>query len=150
MSAAGTVYVNDVIAVLSQITQANGYRTNAGLSVQRGRPEQLSADQLPTLPAILVSTDASEIIEAKPGAVQKERRLGIVTVVDASAADYEPLIDDLDDDVTRALLALVKPAGLSNGALAVTLSGGDYQHPEPGSNFAYVRFSITQRHIIRL
>jgi len=150
MSATGTAYVNAVIDALRLITRANGYNTNAGTTVKRGRPEQLIADQIVEFPALLVSTEASEILEAKPGAAKKERRVSIDAVVNATVDDYEPMLDEIDEDVTRALLTLVKPAGISGSAIAVSISGGDYQHPDAGGSFAIVRFMITQMHVVRV
>lgn len=63
-------------------------------------------------------------------------------MVDASAQDYEPGMDQLDEDIALALAPLVGIDAMP-GTMSVELGGGDYQHPEGGSNIAGVVHTIT-------
>lgn len=144
----GTALVNFVIAALEKITIANGYHTDAGASVTRGRTEVLTFDDL-TLPAISVSTLASLGNVAKPSTVRKERSIQVVGLVDASSADYEPQLDDLDEDINRALAPLITIDALP-GTLQVAFAGGEYIHPESGSNHAAISFTFTISYPLQL
>jgi hypothetical protein len=144
----GTDLVNQIITALETITVANGYHSDAGLQVTRGRPENLKLDDM-TLPAISVSTVSSQGTVAKPSTVRKERAVLIVGLVDADSNDYEPSLDDLDEDINRALAPLTAMDALP-GTLQVTFSGGEYTHPEGGSNTAAVSFTFTISYPLQL
>lgn len=137
----GTELVNAVIAALEQIRPENGYRTAAGLQVTRGRAEHLTVNES-SLPAIAVSTSSSTSTNVKPRSVRKEREITIVGLVDALHDDYEPYLDQLDEDINRALLPLTGIDALP-GTLQVQFSGGEYIHPEGGSNVAGISFNFS-------
>lgn len=137
----GTELVNAVIAALEKIQAESGYHTDAGRRVTRGRAEHLRVDEY-SLPVIAVSTVNSTNGNPKPRTVRKDREISIVGMVDASQDDYEPQLDQLDEDINRALLPLTAMDALP-GTLQVQFSGGDYIHPEGGSNVAGVSFTIT-------
>lgn len=141
MKARGTELVDRIIAALGVIAPGNGYYTDAGLRVGRGRPETLSIKQA-DLPLITVSTSASAPGPAKPRTVIKTREVMVTGMVDAKAQDYEPELDQLDEDIAMALAQLLGIDSLPN-TTDVSLSGGDYIHPESGSNTAGVTHTIT-------
>ena len=141
MSAKGTELVDLAIQALEKITPDNGYQTDSGTRVVRGRAENLKL-AAGDLPMISVSTTASTNNTAKPRAVRKLREIEVVGMVDASAQDYEPGMDQLDEDIALALAPLVGIDAMP-GTMSVELGGGDYQHPEGGSNIAGVVHTIT-------
>lgn len=146
MSAA-TEIINEIRGVLEQIRTANGYHTELGARVHRGRPPLLRISQS-SLPAIAIATESAEIVvkqSARPAA-QIRRDVRVMALVDATARDYEPQLDDAHEDLTRALMALVAtpPAGWD-----LEISGGQYLAPEDGSNLAAVEFSITITHYVK-
>lgn len=144
----GTAFVNQLIAALQQITIANGYHTDAGTNVTRGRPDALAIEEL-VLPAISLSTQSSRGNVAKPSTVRKDRTIQVVGLVDASATDYEPQLDELDEDINRALAPLITIDALP-GTLQVAFAGGDYTHPEGGSNTAAISFTFTISYPLQL
>ena len=141
MVARGTELVDRIISELQTITTAGGYQTNAGASVTRGRPEALKIEKS-DLPMISVSTSSNTPTRAKPRTVIKSREVLVTGLVDADARDYEPELDSLDEDITLALATLLGIDALP-GTTEVTISGGDYIHPESGSNTAGVTHTIT-------
>jgi len=141
MPARSTALVDRIIDELEKITTANGFQTDAGAKVTRGRPEALKIEQ-GDLPLISVSTSSSAPGSAKPRAVIKTREVLITGMVDANDRDYEPDLDELDEDITRALASLLAIDALPN-TTNVSISGGDYVHPEPGSSTAGVTHTIT-------
>lgn len=141
MTAKGTALVDRVIQALETITGANGFNTDAGDRVVRGRAESLKIEA-GGLPMISVSTTANTNDATKPRAVRKLREIEIVGLVDASAKDYEPVMDLLDEDISLALAPLVSIDAMP-GTMSVELAGGDYQHPDGGSKIAGVVHTIT-------
>ena len=141
MAAKGTALVNRIIEELERIRPENGFRTSAGNKVTRGRPESLRINQH-DLPLISVSTSSSAPGAAKPKTVMKSREVLVTGMVDANDRDYEPELDELDEDITMALASLLAMDALPN-TTNVSISGGDYVHPESGSNTAGVTHTIT-------
>lgn len=141
MPARGTELVDRTIQELERISSVNGFHTDAGSRVTRGRPEALSVEKA-GLPLISVSTSSSTPGSAKPGAVIKVREVLVTGIVDANDRDYEPDLDELDEDITMALAALLDMDALPSTTVT-TIAGGDYIHPEGGSNTAGVTHTIT-------
>ena len=141
MSAKGTALVNRIIEELERIRPGNGFHTSAGNKVTRGRPESLRINQ-DDLPLISVSTSSNAPGAAKPKTVMKSREVLVTGMVDANDRDYEPELDELDEDITMALASLLAMDALPN-TTNVSISGGDYVHPESGSNTAGVTHTIT-------
>lgn len=141
MKARATELVDHIIEALESITEANGFLTSAGLRVGRGRPETLYIGHA-DLPLITVSTSTSTPGPAKPRTVIKTREVMVTGMVDANAKDYEPELDQLDEDIALALSHLMGIDALPN-TTDISLSGGDYIHPESGSNTAGVTHTIT-------
>ena len=56
--------------------------------------------------------------------------------------DLPDNLDELDEDIIRALLPLTEIDALP-GVLQIQLSGGEYAHPEGGSNMASVSYTLT-------
>lgn len=141
MAAKGTALVDRVIEELKRIRPENGFHTSAGNKVTRGRPESLRINQ-DDLPLISVSTSSNAPGAAKPKTVMKSREVLVTGMVDANDRDYEPELDELDEDITMALASLLALDALPN-TTNVSISGGDYVHPESGSNTAGVTHTIT-------
>ncbi|MFP3979168.1 hypothetical protein [Marinobacter sp. KMM 10035] len=141
MPARGTELVDQIRTALEKVTAANGYHTDAGLRVTRGRPENLQVEKA-QLPVITVSTSSSTPGAAKPSTVIKSREVLVTGLVDADERDYEPELDQLDEDITMALAQMLGIDALPN-TTNVSISGGDYIHPESGSNTAGVTHTIT-------
>lgn len=139
--AKGTQLVNAVITALEQISTGNGYHTTAGADVRRGRPEHLTIEQH-HLPLITVSSITAGSASIKPRSNRKDREIQVVGLVDAAQDDYEPDLDRLDEDLTRALAQLTDIDALP-GTMQIQISGGDYTHPEGGSNTAAVSYTVT-------
>lgn len=138
--AKGTGFVDAVIAALEVILPENGFYTAAGLRVQRGRPEGLEIHAA-DLPMITVSTNTSGSSSIKPRTNRKDRDIEVIGIVWGESQDYEPLLDSLDEDITRALSALTDMDALPD-AMDVQINGGDYTHPEGGSNTASTTYSV--------
>lgn len=141
MVAIGTELVDSIKEQLELITTANGFHTNAGNRVSRGRPENLEV-KTDQLPLITLSTTSSAPGSAKPKTVIKTREVLVTGMVDANERDYEPELDELDEDITLALAQLLGIDALPN-TTNVSISGGEYVHPEGGSNTAGVTHTIT-------
>lgn len=141
MTARGTEIVDHIITELEKITVAGGFHTAAGSQVTRGRPESLKISKT-RLPMISVSTSSNVPVRAKPGTVIKSREVLVTGLVDAADRDYEPELDALDEDIAMALASLLGIDAMPN-TTEVTISGGEYIHPEPGSNTAGVTHTIT-------
>lgn len=137
----GTEYVDTVIAALRVISPHSGYHTTAGSDVRRGRPEHLTIEQH-HLPLITVSSTTAGSSTVKPRSNRKDREIQVVGLVDAAQDDYEPDLDKLDEDLTRALAPLTDIDALP-GAMQIQITGGDYTHPEGGSNTAAVSYTVT-------
>lgn len=144
--AKSTELVNKVIQSLERIQRANGYTTDAGLAVVRGRPERLELHQ-DDLPLIAVSSPANTNEAVKPRQVRKEREITITGMIHAEDADYEPQLDDLDEDITLALAALTGLEAVPD-AISVEIAGGTYGHPAAGSNIAEVTHTVTVRYLL--
>ncbi len=142
----GTELTDRVIEALSEITLAGGFQTDAGQSVKRGRAEHLQL-QASDLPMIAVSTEASTPEAVKPRTVKKLRTIEIIGMVDAGERDYEPELDQLDEDISRALSKLTGIDELP-GTLSIEISGGEYRHPESGSNIAGVTHLVTIGYVL--
>lgn len=141
MTVRGTNVVDQIIQVLEQIAISNGFHTDAGQRVKRGRPESLTINKQ-DLPAISVSTRESQIVAVKPRALIKTRAVEVVGIVDAAERDYEPLLDAVDEDIALALAGLTALDSLP-GATDITISGGEFLHPESGSNTAGVSHTVS-------
>lgn len=135
----GTELVDAVIDALNSITTANAFKTDP--TVFRGRADGLSTGDI-VLPAIAIATLASTPTNPKPRTVRKDREINITGLINALPSDYEPALDDLDEDIIRALLPLTEIDALP-GVLQIQLSGGEYAHPEGGSNMASVSYTLT-------
>lgn len=141
MSAVGTTFVNEVISALEKIRPEDEYQTDAGLRVHRGRADELEVKPS-ALPMIIVSTITTGSQSVKPRTNRKDREIQVVGIVLAEQSDYEPALDSLDEDITRALSELTDIDALPK-ALDVQISGGDYTHPEGGSSTAYTTYTAT-------
>ncbi|MCH8530362.1 MAG: hypothetical protein LAT65_05880 [Saccharospirillum sp.] len=138
----GTEITNTVIETLKLIHTDQGFK-NTVTTVLRGRPDRLQPKDGP-LPAIMVSTTQNPVTNQATRSVKREREINIVGVVDATTRDYEPALDELDEDIVRALLPLLAK-GPYEGAQwsSVQISGGEYTHPEGGSTVAAVAYTLT-------
>lgn len=142
----GTELTDRVMQALSEITAANGYETDAGQRVKRGRAESLQLKSS-DLPMISVSTESNSSEAVKPRTIRKLRTIEILGMVDAGQSDYEPGLDKLDEDIS---IALSKLTGIDEmpSTLSVEISGGEYRHPESGSNIAGVTHLVTIGYVL--
>lgn len=142
----GTELTNKVIQALQAITVDAGFNTDAGKRVKRGRAEllQLSASDLPM---ISVSTQVSSNEAVKPRTVKKLREIEIIGMVAAGERDYEPDLDLLDEDMALALSVLTGIDEMA-GSLLIEISGGEYRHPDSGSNIAGVTHMVTIGYVL--
>ncbi|GGE75929.1 hypothetical protein GCM10011533_30390 [Streptosporangium jomthongense] len=142
----GTELTDRIMLALSEITLAGGYQTDAGQRVKRGRPESLQLKSS-DLPMISVSTEINAPEAVKPRTVRKLRSVEIVGMVDAADRDYEPDLDSLDEDIS---IALAKLTGIDElpGTLSLEISGGEYRHPDSGSNIAGVTHTVTIGYVL--
>ena len=134
MTSKGTHYTDQVIDALEAIASEDGFFTSAGMNVRRGRPERLRID-IEQLPMIAVNTTSAGSRTIKPRTNRKDRQIEVVGIVAAGESDYEPALDDLDEDITRALSALTDMDALP-GAMDVDIEGGEYTNPEGGGKTA--------------
>lgn len=138
----GTDITDDIMDALKTIHTDQGYN-NTVTTVLRGRPDRLQPKDGP-LPAIMISTTQSGLGQQATRRVQRNRDINIVGIVDATERDYEPDLDALDEDIIKAILPLFSK-GPYEGArwTEVSISGGEYTHPEGGSTVAAVSFTVT-------
>lgn len=136
----GTELTNRIMAALNEIDLVGGYQTDAGLRVKRGRAESLQLKSS-DLPMISVSTESNSPEVVKPRTIRKLRTIEITGMVDAADRDYEPDLDKLDEDIS---IALSKLTGIDElpGTLSLEISGGEYRHPDSGSNIAGVTHMV--------
>lgn len=139
--AEGTRFVDAVISALEAILPENGFGTDTGLRVRRGRPEAMQIHAA-ELPMITVSTNSSGSSSIKPRTNKKDRDIEVIGIVWGEGMDYEPQLDNLDEDITRALSVLTDMDALPD-AMDIQINGGDYTHPEGGSNTASTTYSVT-------
>ncbi len=123
----GTEIVNQIVAALEGIRTENGYRTDAGQMVVRGTPESL-AELGSSLPAIAISTACNGIEFGNQNTARNERNVCIAGIVSAGHVDYESDLDELADDIVKALRPFVADGSVL-GTLRANLSGGTYTHP---------------------
>lgn len=144
--AVGTDIMNRIMEALGEISPGNGFSMDVQGRVRRGRPENLTINR-EDLPLIAVSTQESASEGMQPNAVSKRREITVDGVVAAMERDYEPDLDDMDEDLARALAPL-SHRGIGLRATKVTVAGGQYSHPEGGSNLAAVTYTITVNYIV--
>lgn len=142
----GTELTDKVIQALRAITIDAGFHTDAGMRVKRGRAELLKLTAT-DLPMISVSTEISSNEAVKPRTVKKSREIEIIGMVAAGERDYEPDLDKLDEDMALALSALTGIDELA-GSLSIEISGGDYRHPDSGSNIAGVTHMVSIGYVL--
>jgi hypothetical protein len=156
--ALGTEITDGVIAALRQIAPENGYRTSAGLRVYRGRTDLIADSATDTYPAILVHCARDNSLDRNRRQALKERGIEIQGITRAAtegefdeilALDYEPILDDLAEDIDRALLTLTDRDALEGRAVNVTISGAEYEPPPEGSWLVFVRFTLTVSYVLR-
>lgn len=140
MTTRGTQITQQIIDALESIDGEGAFHTDAGQRVIHGRAEHMHLNDY-ALPLLVVSTTGSINSAPKPRTVRKDREIVITGIVDASDADYETQLDQLDEDIVRALLPLTHMDAMPD-TLQVQFTGGEYTHPEDGSNQAAVSFSF--------
>lgn len=144
--AVGTDIVNRIMEALGEISPGNGFAMDVQGRVRRGRPENLTINR-EDMPLIAVSTQENASEGMHPNAVSKRREITVDGVVAAMERDYEPDLDAMDEDIARALAPLSQ-RGIGHGATKVAVAGGQYTHPEGGSNLAAVTYTITVNYIV--
>ncbi|MFU8764911.1 MAG: hypothetical protein ACNA7T_10325 [Haliea sp.] len=149
MSTKATQITDAVLALLEGITPANDYNTDAGLRTERSYLD-IDPDDSEFYPAILIRTTGDPVEQARPNPAQARRSRTITCegYVWAGGDDYEPDMDDLAEDMLRALLPATSKDALNGLAIDVSLTGADYEHPAEGSNVAVVRYTVTASYAV--
>lgn len=93
-----------LITRLSSITQANGYRTNAGLNVRTGWFNEVVDAHKATFPLIVVQKATDEKPAARAQGLKKLHGLNVVAAVEAGLDEYEDALDDLELDLIECLM----------------------------------------------
>lgn len=157
-AAIGTEITNGVLTALRTIDPANGYRTDAGARVYRARTDHLDDSATNDYPAIVVHTlrDAAESRTGRQSLQSREIQIqGVTHTVTATEAgdevllDYEPILDDLAEDIHRALLPLTDRDALEGRATSVAISGAEYEPPPEGSLLISVSFTVTINYVYK-
>lgn len=108
-----------LVARLETITQANGYRTNAGHSVKSGwLNEALKEEQTP-FPCIVVQPARGTTPERGPNALKLGKGFSVTGAVSVGV-EYESALEDLELDILKCLIPEVGrfprwlPLGITN------------------------------------
>ena len=142
---------NHVIDALKRIAVANGYQTDAGVNVHRGRrPTHISETAPGSLPAIVVRCEASPTSSAQPRRAIKRREISVTCVALVASDDYEATLDALAEDIDRALLGLTHLDAQPAPITGIEMTGPEYTHPEPGSNLCAVTFTVSVSYVLTL
>ena len=95
-----------LIARLETITQANGYRTDAGNNVRSGWfKEQVEAAGA-SFPIIVVQRDKDQAPRFAGHGMRKLHGYAVVAGVEAGLDDYEDALDDLELDLIQCLMPI--------------------------------------------
>lgn len=125
-----------LIARLSEITQANGYRTNAGLNVRSGWFNEVLQESGLSWPLIVVQKARDKDPLARAQGLRKHTGFRVVAGNQAGLDDYEDALDDLELDLIECLMPTEgvpldwTPAGIPQ------LSLGASEQVPPGDGLA--------------
>ncbi len=146
MSQPTSAQIADAIAeALRGIRRANGYYTDVGASVLRGRADVLMARDLP-LPCVLLITESVGVGTIRPGLVQRIVTLAVIGVV-AADDGYEQLMAAVDADIVAALARFAtQPATPPTLHVAFGEEAGAIEHPEQGRALAAVTHRIAVKY----
>lgn len=89
---------------LKTITQANGYRTNAGINVRSGWFNEVVDSAASTFPLLVVQKGQDEKPTARAQGLRKLHGFTVVGGVSAGLNDYEDALDDLELDLIECLM----------------------------------------------
>lgn len=140
MTPKATLISREIQLRLQQITTANGYLTNLGVHVYRGRAA-LYRDQSARPYACLISSNDEPDPESRRRA-KLTREYTLVITLDA-AADYDEHQDALLYDVRRALSYDLQANVLGGLALRLDLGTATLDDPELGSDVAQITLPIS-------
>lgn len=151
MDSRGTAATDMITDALERISQSDGFHTDAGARVHRGnRPAHISEEDADQFPLILVRCDAERPGSVQPRRVMLDRSMTVQGQIISRPADYEPDMDALAEDIAKALLPLTVTNDLPSQVTQVVVTGGDYIHPEPGSDLAGVSYTVTVSHVLTI
>lgn len=125
---------------LEQIRLANGYLTDLGLRIYRGRAA-LYQDQTTRPYACLIS--ARDDVDYESRRRVKASRVYDLVVTLTAGADYDEQQDALLHDIRRALSKDSQASVLDGLALDMVLGGAQLDNPDLGSNAAQITMTIT-------
>lgn len=95
-----------LIGRLSEITQLNGYRTNAGLNVRSGWFNEVIKQESSGLPLIVLQKARDKEPLCKAAGMRKQAGFNVVAAVSAGLDDYEDALDDLELDLIECLMPI--------------------------------------------
>lgn len=145
---------NRVIEMLAEILPANGYLTDAGARVYRGRSDDFGDARDPDQwPALVVATRSDSPASTLHNRIDLRREIDIDAHVLSNQDDYEPELDAVTQDIRRALMPLVLDESLSTFNARVTrVIWGDtvYAERQAGSELASARLTLTVSYVLTL
>lgn len=92
-----------LLDTLGQVTQANGFYTNAGLQVRSGWFEEIVQSEKHSGPLIIVQRGTDEAPSLEAGQLVLSPTYLIVGAVDSGFDDYQAALDDLEHDLYSML-----------------------------------------------
>jgi len=122
-----------LLAHLSEVTQAKGFLTNAGLAVRSGWFNEIIKSDDAAFPMIVVQKGRDTEPEEGPFALKLKRGFYVIGAVEAGMDDYDEALEDIELDILRALLPAAgqhlpwAPQGVSK------IEIGTPEHVPPGS-----------------
>lgn len=141
----GTDLTTDVVTRLQGISKAAGYLTDIGGSVFRGSADQI-INEATQLPAALVRTSSDNVVSDRPGKAKRERTVMVEAYVHEDG-DYEPTLDDIANDIYRAISPATHGEQINRESMEVRVGGFDFDHPKPGERFAVISTQITLTYV---
>ena len=133
-----------LIARLETITQANGYRTDAGNNVRSGWfNEQVSAASA-SFPIIVVQRAKDQAPKFGGHGMRKLHGFMVVAAIEGGLDDYEDALDDLEMDLLQCLMPIegVPCEWTPEGTPHVTLGIGEPVPPGDGLKAATIAIPI--------
>ncbi|HCP05443.1 MAG TPA: hypothetical protein DIT61_18360 [Pseudomonas sp.] len=128
-----TLARESLIARLSEVTQDNGFLTNAGLAVRSGWFNEIIKSDDVSFPLIVVQKGRDAAPEPGPCALKLQRAFYVFGAVEADMDDYDEALENVELDILRALIPFGgqhlpwAPQGVSK------IEFGTPEHVPPGS-----------------
>ncbi|ROZ86915.1 hypothetical protein EF096_01910 [Pseudomonas neustonica] len=125
-----------LIGRLGEITQSNGYRTNAGLNVRSGWFNEVIKESTSSFPLIVLQKARDKDPLCRAQGMRKHTGFRVVAAVSAGLDDYEDVLDDLELDLIECLMPTEGvPLGWTPAGIPQLSLGASEQVP-PGEGLA--------------